>query len=612
MNKQEILNILDIQSFYSSETPSIKWNGSGMGQALCPFHDDHKPSLSVKLNTGEFKCFGCDKNGSIFDFYMAKHGVDFKTALNNLAKEGGIPPEPQKKIVKTYDYVDESESLLFQAIRYEPKSFNQRKPDGKGGWIYNLNSVRLVPYNLPELSKAESVIITEGEKDADNLKALGLTATCNPMGAGKWRAEFSQYFKDKRIVILPDNDPQGKNHAQTVAKNIKGISESVKVVELSGLPEKGDISNWLEKGGTKERLLEIIENTPEWTPEERRYLIRVEDILTGDSESIKWLIDDLLPEGGIALLTAPPSHFKTFLSLDMARCISQGIPFLGRRTERKTVYYIEKENPKSVIRLYIEKLGITSDVPLKVWPSWVDKEPPAFPDEIYLELAKERPLIVFDSLIRFYPKGTDENSSTDMAGVMGFLRRLTKAGATVLILHHKGKGEGSDYRGSSDIHGGVDIAYSVKKVENSYILTLKCFKSRFNIERDIPIEVISDDYSIRFEDASQKITQEREEKETEKMEAIKSLIGELENPNQTTLIEEAKKRLNLSKHEVRSLLLKGEGRYWISDAGKRGALTYKTLNSTFPAFQDIYSGEKLESSKDSQEEAEIIIEGVRA
>ncbi|MBR9682885.1 MAG: hypothetical protein GOV02_04365, partial [Candidatus Aenigmarchaeota archaeon] len=127
ISKQDIINNIDIKDFYSSELTSIKWNGSGNGQALCPFHDDKNPSLSVNQSTGQYTCFGCDSKGSIFDFYMNRSNVDYKTAFSVLAKEAGLRTEPQKKIIKTYDYVDESGKLLHQTVRYEPKGFSQRR-----------------------------------------------------------------------------------------------------------------------------------------------------------------------------------------------------------------------------------------------------------------------------------------------------------------------------------------------------------------------------------------------------------------------------------------------------------------------------------------------------
>ena len=162
MEKQTVINALNLKAFYSSELPSIKWNGSAMAQAICPFHNDTKPSLTLNLSTGQFKCFGCDSKGSIFDFYMKRHSVDYKTAFNTLAKEAGLTTEAPRKMVNAYDYVDEAGKLIFQTVRYEPKDFKQRRPDGKGSWIYNLQGVPLMPFNLPEVIKAKSVIITEG------------------------------------------------------------------------------------------------------------------------------------------------------------------------------------------------------------------------------------------------------------------------------------------------------------------------------------------------------------------------------------------------------------------------------------------------------------------
>ena len=185
-------------------------------------------------------------------------------------------------------------------------------------------------------------------------------------------------------------------------------------------------------------------------------------------------------------------------------------------------------------------------------------------------------MIVLDSLIRFYTKGVDENKSTDMSPVMSFLRSLVNAGATVLVLHHKGKGTSSEYRGSSDILGGVDISYTIKKPESGSSLVLKCIKSRFGEEKDIPVEVYSDDTSFRFEDATQRITRAKEQEEVEKSETIKSIIEDQENPNQSTVIKTAKE-MGITKNETRELLKKGAGKYWETERGKNNKISYKSL-----------------------------------
>lgn len=299
LDKKSILDRLDIRAYYAGELPSLKLNGSSKAQALCPYHDDKQPSLSIDLETGVFHCFGCDKKGSIFDFYMARNGVDFSAAKQALADRAGLTSEARKTIKTAYDYTDEAGNLLFQTVRYEPKDFRQRRPDGKGGWIWKLENIRLVPFNLPEVIKAKSVCIAEGEKDVESLKALGLTASCNPMGAGKWRPEYNEHFKGKRVAILPDNDEPGRKHAHQVAQALKGLAESVRVVELPSLPIKGDVSDWIERGGgTKETLIELIKQAPEWESSKGTNNKKTKEQEPEITASFPGLVDIALNENG--------------------------------------------------------------------------------------------------------------------------------------------------------------------------------------------------------------------------------------------------------------------------------------------------------------------------
>jgi len=103
--------------------------------------------------------------------------------------------------------------LLFQVVRYEPKTFRQRRPNGKGGWHWSMKGVRRVPYRLPELMEAvtlkQTIFIAEGEKAVDTLANLGVPATCSPGGAEKWLNEYSEHLAGADVVILPDNDEPG-------------------------------------------------------------------------------------------------------------------------------------------------------------------------------------------------------------------------------------------------------------------------------------------------------------------------------------------------------------------------------------------------------------------
>lgn len=175
----------------------------------------------------------------------------------------------QKSVAAIYDYKDKDSKLIFQVVRYRPKTFHQRRPDGRGGWIYNLEGTNPVIYRLPELLSApadEPVFIAEGEKGANALIEHGLTATCSPMGDGKWRDEYVPPFSNRNVVILPDNDDHGEQHAEQVARSLSGIARSVRIIHLPGIKEKEDVFDWFAKGNTPAQLIELARERSSWTP----------------------------------------------------------------------------------------------------------------------------------------------------------------------------------------------------------------------------------------------------------------------------------------------------------------------------------------------------------
>jgi len=207
----------------------------------------------------------------------------------------------RKRIVKTYDYRDESGKLLYQAVRFEPKDFRQRRPnpknppdpdpknrpdpndpDDRRHWINGLDKdIKLVLYRLNELldpiniAQGKPVFVVEGEKDVDRFWSIGLVATCNPMGAGKWRQEYSDFLNDRPVVILPDNDKPGQDHAESVARSLfVADCPEIKILDLSDITpdfEKGgDVSDWLDRyGGTKQKLVKLAEDIIPWVPNQQ-------------------------------------------------------------------------------------------------------------------------------------------------------------------------------------------------------------------------------------------------------------------------------------------------------------------------------------------------------
>jgi hypothetical protein len=196
----------------------VRRSGDGW-VALCPCHEDRDPSLSLREVDGKilFHCHaGCDQD-RLYEALLGGQG-DWQPRQRSV----GSP-------VAVYDYPDESGQLLFQTLRYEDasgrKTFRQRHVDPESGvWVYNLTDVRRVLYHLPEVlyavGQGMTVYVCEGEKDADAIRSLGLPATCNPLGAGKWRDEFSQLLRGTKVVIVAHRDEPGRNHADRVRNSL--------------------------------------------------------------------------------------------------------------------------------------------------------------------------------------------------------------------------------------------------------------------------------------------------------------------------------------------------------------------------------------------------------
>jgi hypothetical protein len=221
-------------------------------RALCPAHDDHNPSLSVREASGKIlvKCFsGCTAE-------------DVCKALRIEMADLFSDDRSVKRIVAEYSYCSEIGEVLYQNVRYDPKDFRLRKPDGKSGWTWKLGETARVLYNLPELRTAREVLIVEGEKDADTGKKLGLTSTTSG-AVGSWKDEFSVIFCGKQVVIIADADEPGRQHAQKVARSVYCKAKSLKLVEL---PNAKDLTEWIQRGGTRGDLSQLIEHTPTWAP----------------------------------------------------------------------------------------------------------------------------------------------------------------------------------------------------------------------------------------------------------------------------------------------------------------------------------------------------------
>ena len=224
---------------------------------------DARPSAKYNTEKGAWYCVVCKTGGG----------------ARELAERLGVSWSADREIVAAYPYTDEDGELLYEVVRLTcPKDFRQRRPDGKGGWTWKTKGVRRVLYRLREVLAAvvmgRPIFIVEGEKDADNMARLELVATTNAGGAGRWINSYSDTLRGARVVILPDNDGPGLDHAQLVAGKLHGVAEEVRVLELPDLPTSGDVSDWIaNRSGAgraadqiREELEALVAAAPQWQP----------------------------------------------------------------------------------------------------------------------------------------------------------------------------------------------------------------------------------------------------------------------------------------------------------------------------------------------------------
>jgi AAA domain len=326
-------------------------------------------SLAINLKDGTFFNHETLEGGGVLKLIELKTGRTGAARIDWL-RDNGFDVTPNgsimPQIVEVYDYVDESGRLLSQVVRFEPKDFRQRKPDGKGGWTWNVRGVRRVPYRLVEMLEAISlgqlIVICEGEKDCNILARQNVVTTTNPGGASsskngksKWSDELTPHFKDADVVIIPDNDSVGRAHVEHVAAKLRPVVKRVRILDLANhwadCPIGGDVSNWLSMGGgTREKLDALIAGAKDWAPphagEAPDYCgaesTKTEDkalpliwTVGEDPSGSGWIYDGLLPKIGAGLVSGQTGVGKTSVLVDLGGSITDGHSFAGRPIERK-------------------------------------------------------------------------------------------------------------------------------------------------------------------------------------------------------------------------------------------------------------------------------------
>lgn len=440
----------------------------------------NRGSLAVDLEKGTWFDHEAGSGGGTLDLIRIKTGRAGAAAFDWLREErliegdGANGAAPKPKIIAGYSYRDEAGELLFEVARFEPKDFRQRRPDGKGGWTWSVKGTRQVPYGLLEmLNRPEGapVYIVEGEKDADRLRSLGLCATCNAGGAGKWPAALNEYFAGADVVILPDNDEPGRMHAQRVAAALHPVAVSVRVLELPGLPPKGDVSDWLDQGGTLEELGKLAESAPAWSPKahDEPEEFGAAGLLTMTFPPIRYVVEEYVVEG-LTVLGGRPKLGKSWLALDFAVAVATGGRALGSiQCEQGDVLYLALEdNPRRLQSRLRETLEASEHQPAGLERLTFRTKAGRLDGDLMQTLEAWRArcsdarLVIVDVLAKVRPqRGKGEGVyEYDYRCAEPLQQWAITHGVAVVVVHHVRKAEAEDplemLSGSNGLSGAAD------------------------------------------------------------------------------------------------------------------------------------------------------------
>lgn len=319
-----------------------------------------------------------------------------------------------------------------------------------------------------------------------------------------------------------------------------------------------------------------------------RQFDQIPDIMTMEIPPVEWLVEGMIARTTITLWAGADGVAKSFLAQKMATAVATGGTFLGRSCQPRPVLYLDYENPSFAVR---ERLDIMAGGPianLKIWGTWLTQQPPQIGNELLFAIAKEtKPLIIIDPFL--YAHVADENSSTEMAGVMHCLRDYAAAGGAVVIIHHTAKAEGSTGRGSSAIKGASDVAFLQEMGDESGFITLRFAKNRFGIK---PVITIRPDFESGHFVV---INSPHFTKRSEEQQTLRRIIEEEPGQAQNAI----HKKSGMNKSRCVELLRAGNGTLW--EERKNGqSLRY------FPRFQPVPEAENFNAPQNRFRTAEQV------
>jgi len=349
-------------------------------------------------------------------------------------------------------------------------------------WLFNANAV------IDELQEPKEdqrpIFLPEGEAKVDVLTEWGLLAVTNSSGAKHFTQACAEFFRNARqVVILQDNDRAGAERVSKLAPMLKAVGvEQVQALNFRDVwakcPPKGDVKDWRDNGGTKEELLDIVDNLPDWKPEPYKSKFGAKTMfdLGAPVRAYPWRIKGILPMYDNTLLMGPSRSGKTFECLDMLMHMHSGEPFAGRKVVPCGSVYLTYEGAtgfENRLRAYLQHYGMTV-ADLHSF-AWITRPPNLFASEdnakalaeeiVQISQGFQLPLgtVVIDTH-NAASRGSSEIKSEDINRILDNYQTLKDhtGGVPLIIIGHT-NAEGK-HRGNEQFFNNIETAILIERV----------------------------------------------------------------------------------------------------------------------------------------------------
>jgi len=536
------------------------------GVARCPHvenhaHGDRDPSLRFdkaknRIFCASQNCF-TDKGADAFDLVQNMDQVDFKSACdklaamagvaissrnphrNGLGKNGHLASSDPRKSYATAEYVRRKMSeegwaavaeylygpvlrnvrfenpLLIDPAKGRPEKTYKWEHLRDGKW-WSGDGGYTKPVYLNAIcsggKRSDCILGVEGPNKAEAAAELGIPAFSFKNISEESGKELTAF---SRVVLWPDKDTPGLKLAEAAATRLGIHVRDLRMIDPpANLPEAGDIIDALAAGMDAAGVRALMDGARRIrTGPAIRAISEVPLIGSFEGIKIDWIVEEVLVAGTITALTGDAGCGKSTVATALCGSIACGMPFAGRETHQRPVLIIDKENPLPILADRFRRLRVSDGEHLRVWGGWCPDEPPDVDSPIltaWVASCNPKPVLVIDSLIAFN-KG-DENDAGEIRKFFSALRRLADAGATIILLHHTGKGETTkDYRGSSDIKASIDVGFHLANFGDLMMLAtlrLRAWKARYSVAAEMILRYSNGTFTSDVNDRGQTVTQQ--------------------------------------------------------------------------------------------------------